>query len=1062
MPKIPMPGVRVSATVGRTNTSIDAPVSDEAAGAGVGRALQALGGDLGNAVDSYAAMRERKRAEEVANKVALADFTPTALAMRNDPKRAADGAGYYDDVGTAYDNFVTDQANAIEDDETRREFTNRMNAQRQNIMSNAAAWEATAAAASSKANADSALSTLQNRIMSSPGDWDMLVQQGKEVILSRPNVTTGLKQEMAKQWEQNAANFRFQGMLEQATTVEQIDAISQEFASDEWAARFAPTDYEQMANQMGTVRRAIVTVADTNAKAAIDTLDQRVQDGALIDPEEMRRVQQVVSQSQNPITLGKMARIVRDQGIIRDGLLSTPAELTAQNNAANGNPGAAYPGVPVRVSNAINTATGAFDVSASYLGATVTREYGQEFTTSPRGNPQFAPQSVNPNADLRNLQPGVVDAATVAGELFGAPLQLTSGVRTGTHNAAVGGADGSHHLDGSGIDVSTVGMSDTDKGRLVASLADAGFTGFGEYGTHIHADMRSTVPNTFGQNGTAWGGWTNLSPDVMEALTSRGFGAGVGADAIRRNGPPAAAEVDYGVQATTSSATGLFQFTEPTFLGLMKDGTTAARMGIDVTGMSDAQLLELRKDPEIATLAAAALGEQNKVTLEQTLGRPVSDPELYMAHFLGAQGAIVLLSAKGSNPTQPAAALLPDAAAANKNVFYTRGGRPLTVEEVYNDVARSFVASPSQVTYGDNVTRQNIADRMDAQLYGDNSDPMAWASQPGTPFNVGGLNSPADFTLRGQTARSVAEYYSIPVSDMKPFTESEATAIEARMDGATAEETMNVMSQIQAMGGDMARAAFKQIGEKDQVYGYAASLAYDAGQTSVATDIIRGKKRLDENPALKDGLGATQNDISAAFSSLVGNALFEAQGRDRQAIQDAAFAHYIETYTARGGVGWDANAFGNSVQAVLGGTQNAPAIATVNGEQTVLPAGISGEMLETAFRRMTVDDWTLMSPSKLPPRDANNDIIPPEALAVEAGLRAIGGGQYKVFLDDGAFAVTGRVSAGGQVEAYVFAPDKAMLSSIVSRPTSGGPTISGREVVPSSQPGPNIGMRPRL
>ncbi|WDR05510.1 hypothetical protein PSQ90_14695 [Devosia rhodophyticola] len=56
--------------------------------------------------------------------------------------------------------------------------------------------------------------------------------------------------------------------------------------------------------------------------------------------------------------------------------------------------------------------------------------------------------------------------------------------------------------------------------------------------------------------------------------------------------------------------------------------------------------------------------------------------ELYIAHFLGAQGAERMFKAGLADPDQIAAKLFPQQAAANENIFYA-GGTPRTIREVY-------------------------------------------------------------------------------------------------------------------------------------------------------------------------------------------------------------------------------------------------------------------------------------------------------------------------------------------------------------------------------------------
>lgn len=149
-------------------------------------------------------------------------------------------------------------------------------------------------------------------------------------------------------------------------------------------------------------------------------------------------------------------------------------------------------------------------------------------------------------------------------------------------------------------------------------------------------------------------------------------------------------------KAQTSSAVGLFQFLEGTWLQVMKQ--EGPRLGyeqyaarIEVTGDGDyvvrdraqrAQILQLRQDPQIAADLAAAFTKTNGDYLQSKFGRMPSAGELYIAHFLGAQGAERMFTAGLQNPDQIAANLFPRQAAANKAIFYANG-EPRTIREVY-------------------------------------------------------------------------------------------------------------------------------------------------------------------------------------------------------------------------------------------------------------------------------------------------------------------------------------------------------------------------------------------
>ncbi|MEP3049917.1 MAG: transglycosylase SLT domain-containing protein [Erythrobacter sp.] len=141
-------------------------------------------------------------------------------------------------------------------------------------------------------------------------------------------------------------------------------------------------------------------------------------------------------------------------------------------------------------------------------------------------------------------------------------------------------------------------------------------------------------------------------------------------------------------RARTSSATGLYQFIESTWLETMQRhgnrfglSNIAAQINADPSGgvsVSDpamrSQILALRNDPQIASFMAAGLAEDNRAQLLPILGREPDNSELYLAHFLGAGGASRFLSALQDNPSQSAASLFVQPARANRPIFYESDG----------------------------------------------------------------------------------------------------------------------------------------------------------------------------------------------------------------------------------------------------------------------------------------------------------------------------------------------------------------------------------------------------
>ena len=171
-------------------------------------------------------------------------------------------------------------------------------------------------------------------------------------------------------------------------------------------------------------------------------------------------------------------------------------------------------------------------------------------------------------------------------------------------------------------------------------------------------------------------------------------------------------------KAQTSSAVGLFQFLESTWLQVLKEegprlgyGDLAAQIERTRDGdyvvadpAKKAQILKLREDPQMAADLAAAFTKTNGDYLQQRFGRMPSAGELYIAHFLGAQGAERMFNAGLQNPDQIAADLFPRQADSNRAIFYSNG-QPRTIREVYRVLVAKHAAGDTNA----NFTAQQLA-----------------------------------------------------------------------------------------------------------------------------------------------------------------------------------------------------------------------------------------------------------------------------------------------------------------------------------------------------------------
>ncbi|MEE7472587.1 lytic transglycosylase [Methylorubrum populi] len=206
------------------------------------------------------------------------------------------------------------------------------------------------------------------------------------------------------------------------------------------------------------------------------------------------------------------------------------------------------------------------------------------------------------------------------------------------------------------------------------------------------------------------------SPRETAAPARAAVAGGPVVDAIREGAQTSGVGFDYllataqresslnpDAKASTSTATGLFQFIEQTWLGVMK--STGPKLGLSsyadaITARADGSytvadpaarqaILDLRRDPKIAATMAGALTQRNGEALSTALGRDPTAGDLYAAHVLGAKGASALIASAQANPSRTAALDLPEAAAANRNLFYDRAGRPRSTSELYALLSRA-------------------------------------------------------------------------------------------------------------------------------------------------------------------------------------------------------------------------------------------------------------------------------------------------------------------------------------------------------------------------------------
>jgi hypothetical protein len=176
---------------------------------------------------------------------------------------------------------------------------------------------------------------------------------------------------------------------------------------------------------------------------------------------------------------------------------------------------------------------------------------------------------------------------------------------------------------------------------------------------------------------------TNVRAAIQRAAVRTGVDFSLLVQTARRE-----SALNANARASTSSATGLFQFIDATWFDMVRRHGAAHGLGQYAqalrSGSADpstrAEILALRTDPELSACMAGELVRENAQALSAQLGRAPSAAELYAAHVLGSGGAARLIEAAARGAAN-ATTLFPHEAAANRAIFYALG-EPRSAQDV--------------------------------------------------------------------------------------------------------------------------------------------------------------------------------------------------------------------------------------------------------------------------------------------------------------------------------------------------------------------------------------------
>lgn len=1027
------------------------------AGKAIGDGLTGLAGEL-------KVQQGQQTQEKIAFDIATNNFAEDALKAQQSV--GPDGQGLVDTTQSAIKEKIDRTADTYSSPKAAGEYRTRAYALLGHYTTSAQQMQYKMGLEWSKNTADQALTATENQVRVDPTGYDLALEKSRQMIDASQVIPPAMKEYAKQDWGQRLANSRFEGLIQNAKTVDELKEVQRELDTpaeqggpNEWQAKLKENDFNRLQNHIKTALVAVGTKAHAEADAELGRLEKISDDPTQqpLDADTLRAAKNVVGQSSHAMDTVRFSRLIQNEELKAQYRGATPAQMKSDANSMRQGVGNMYPGLPNEVSGYVNEASKLFPgVSPAYLGATATREYGGNF---PKRQPA---KGANVQVQDRTTQAGFGERFGRMGSVRGMVVHHTAGGSSVDDTIATfkqrnfpahfvvdrdgqvyqtlpDGARGQHMRNGEGKGAGR--SNDNMEGVEVIARDDSDIT----------PAQRDAVIGLINSRAAKFGynpmtdvyGHGEVNPGHKQATEGMTV-----VSAVRAGSMPDGVKVDYSKANEKTGATGLFQFKSETFRETVSRPEVANAMkgvGYDVASMSPAQIDELRKDPKASTIAAAALASYNKKTMESVLGRKVNDAELYMAHFLGANGAVNFLTAYKQNPDAPAVDVAGKAAAnANGSVFYKDRAheQPYTVKQMYDRITASVMAAPSRVAYEGATKLSTMADARRKAL---DTNPQAVARSAGVVTQVPIDNDPASWAARGANVNKVASYYQLPEAASKPFdADTEVAAVKKQLADGTSEQIAQLMSNMARMDavapGSMS-AGLKQAGEEHSAYGRAGELML-AGQQDTAVAVIAGAKMLEKEDAAKTRLKVQGGDNSAeVWVKTTGTALMFLPPETRDALYKSANAHYVQT-SAGVTAEFDKKLYAKSVNAVLGGLAGSARIDDVNAAPTVLPNGVDAGTMNAAVDGLTPDDLVRYSvgrdgkPASTPPFYTSGEVVPPMDIATQGKFRFVGGDTYQIQMPDNRFLVTAPRGPSAPLEPYLIRLNRKAVSAIASRPSS--------------------------
>lgn len=406
---------------------------------------------------------------------AVADFDYTKRMLERQNSAPAGGGDFYNETRSDYDTAVDDHVNAIDDDRVRQAVRTKLMSRKPGQLAAAARFEVKSRQDANRAEANTALNTVENRVRAG-GDFDQALEDSIAVINSR-NLPASAKEQMVTQERQRLSNLFFESEISNARSDADLTKLEDMLTDEQkWKSLMRPEDFDSTLDAIRTARKSVRAANKAAGVAAVSSLSERNTDGVAIPVEEMQQAEEMVKRSGDSNLISRFYSISAKQRVIRQ-----ESGVRARDIRSNMRKRDPMAGVPRALAGSIRKhANGS--VSAGYLSTVARLEFGVHFagdqtnfnqgnlgnTTSAHGPFQFtadtwkefAPaglRSVMTPVEISKLTPekmlglrGDTEAATAVAAHMTAIRRADAGKRLGrplsdpetylTHLLGVGGA----------------------------------------------------------------------------------------------------------------------------------------------------------------------------------------------------------------------------------------------------------------------------------------------------------------------------------------------------------------------------------------------------------------------------------------------------------------------------------------------------------------------------------------------------------------------------------------------------------------------------------------------